>query len=116
MLVHHVYLSLTVLQGVPYDYIVGQENTALQHAPAVIQKALGRMIWAGRHHAKDTDFVPYNEVLALGYLQDGEIGVSVPSSVQQHSVELLLQSSGFWHCGLATTKTMLLSFACTSSY
>lgn len=62
----------------PYNYIVGQENTALEDAPAVIKNALGRMTWAGRHYANGADFVPYNEVLALGYFEGGKIGVSVP--------------------------------------
>lgn len=60
-----------------YNYIVGQENTALEDAPAVVKNALGRMTWAGRHHANGAKFVDYNEVLALGYFEGGKIGVSV---------------------------------------
>ncbi|KAK4695373.1 hypothetical protein P7C71_g2375, partial [Lecanoromycetidae sp. Uapishka_2] len=60
--------------GMLYKYVVSQDNTALKDAPAVIQNALGRMTWAGRHHANGADFLPYNEVLALGYFEQGKIG------------------------------------------
>jgi len=64
----------------PYKFIVAQGcSTALESAPAVIKNALGRMTWAGRHHAQGAHFEPYNEVLALGYFEESKIGVSGPS-------------------------------------
>ena len=62
----------------PYDYVVGHDNsTSLADAPAGIKEAVRRMTWAAKRTVTDEDFVNFNEVLAIGYLETMKMNVRV---------------------------------------
>lgn len=70
--------------GMPYNYVVGHDNsTSLADAPEGIKEAVRRMTWAAKRAVSGDDFVDFNEVLAIGYLEtmkmnyhdDGEISL-----------------------------------------
>ena len=78
-----LYLALRVLQlylhsvqGMPYNYVVGHDNsTSLADAPEVIKEAVRRMTWAAKRAVSDDEFVDFNEVLAIGYLETMKMNV-----------------------------------------
>lgn len=61
--------------GAPYKFVVRQNTTAFTDAPEVILKALKRMTWAGSEAADKyhESFTPFNELLAIGYMEDSKI-------------------------------------------
>ena len=64
----------------PYNYVVGHDNsTSLADAPEAIKEAVRRMTWAAKRIVPGGDFVDFNEVLAVGYLEAMKMGVRVPS-------------------------------------
>lgn len=71
---------LHLAQGLPYDYVVGHDNsTSLADAPEAIKEAVRRMTWAAKRIVPGGDFLNFNEVLAVGYLEAMKMGVRVPS-------------------------------------
>ena len=60
-------LSYLPAQGVPYNYVVGHDNsTRLVHAPEGSKEAVRRMTLAAKRIVAEEDFVNFNEVLAVG--------------------------------------------------
>ncbi|KAJ5177083.1 uncharacterized protein N7482_002960 [Penicillium canariense] len=62
--------------GMPYKYVVSVDSRAFSGAPPVILAALGRLSWATEKaviNAGD-DYLPPNELLALGYFEGMKIG------------------------------------------
>jgi len=59
----------------PYKYIVSQLSEAFASAPPMIMNALSRLTWAGQHSVVGDSWKPFNEMLVLGYLESGKIGV-----------------------------------------
>lgn len=69
------------------------ESTGFDEAPDIILKAVQRLSWFGRQAVKNaaavmetvpaeerilpTEFVPFNECLALGYFSDSMISVGI---------------------------------------
>lgn len=53
-------------------------SKGFDEAPPAILKALKRLTWAGEHAVSNqlATFVPFNELLSIGYFEDTEIGVS----------------------------------------
>ncbi|KAG9228506.1 hypothetical protein BJ875DRAFT_477330 [Amylocarpus encephaloides] len=71
--------------GAPYKYGVAQMSKGFNQSPPVILKALHRLTWASKHALEDDGhaqsalnaqaaFVPFNELLTLGYFEDSDIG------------------------------------------
>ena len=62
----------------PYDYVVGHDNsTSLADAPEGIKEAVRRMTWAAKRTVPVEDFVDFNEVLVIGYLETMKMNVRV---------------------------------------
>lgn len=81
--------------GAPYKFGVTVESVGFDQAPDCILRALQRLRWAGRHAVQATanllgadsqlreyshadisvDFVEFNELLALGYMENDCINV-----------------------------------------
>ena len=63
--------------GNPYKYVVGHAaSTSFKDAPKPILEAVRRLTWAGKHVVpRDDTFMPFNELLAVGYFEDGSMGV-----------------------------------------
>ena len=71
-------LYLHLSQGLPYNYVVGHDNsTSLADAPAGIKEAVRRMTWAAKRNIPDTDFINFNEVLAIGYFENMKMNVRI---------------------------------------
>ena len=67
---------LHLAQGMPYNYVVGHDNsTSLADAPEGIKEAVRRMTWAAKRAVADEDFVAFNEVLAIGYFETMKMNV-----------------------------------------
>ncbi|KAL8926184.1 MAG: hypothetical protein Q9208_003087 [Pyrenodesmia sp. 3 TL-2023] len=60
--------------GLPYKYSANVPSTPFAEAPKLVTDALNRMIWAGTKASEDEPMLPLNEVLALGYYKDQQIG------------------------------------------
>ncbi|KFY32355.1 hypothetical protein V493_00282 [Pseudogymnoascus sp. VKM F-4281 (FW-2241)] len=62
--------------GAPYKFVVAQSSRGFSEAPIVIIKALKRLTWAGEQTLTDAgeSFQPFNELLSVGYFEDGSIG------------------------------------------
>lgn len=58
----------------PYKYVVSVASKAFSEADPVILRALGRLTWA-TENALGSDYLPPNELLALGYFEAMKIGV-----------------------------------------
>ena len=60
----------------PYNYVVGHDNsTSLAEAPKAIKEAVRRMTWAAKRIVPDKEFVGFNELLAIGYLESMKMNV-----------------------------------------
>lgn len=60
----------------PYNYVVGHDNsTSLANAPEAIKEAVRRMTWAAKRIVPDKEFVNFNELLAIGYLESMKMNV-----------------------------------------
>jgi hypothetical protein len=64
----------------PYKYVVAQLSKSFANAPPVIMRALARLTWAGQECVNNGSFMPFNELLALGYFEKGAIGVCLLTS------------------------------------
>ena len=61
----------------PYNYVVGHDNsTSLADAPEAIKEAMCRMTWAAKRIVPDKEFIDFNELLAIGYLETMRMNVS----------------------------------------
>ncbi|KAJ5908332.1 Oxoglutarate/iron-dependent dioxygenase [Penicillium taxi] len=62
--------------GMPYKYVVAVKSKGFDEAPDVILHSLGRLTWATEQALATTgdEFLPPNELLLLGYLEDMKIG------------------------------------------
>ncbi|ROT34664.1 hypothetical protein SODALDRAFT_285960 [Sodiomyces alkalinus F11] len=66
--------------GAPYKFVVNVLSKSFEEAPDAILKALMRLRWAGRESVRcttqslATDFVEFNELLSLGYMEGDRIG------------------------------------------
>lgn len=65
----------------PYKFIVSVDSLPFSSAPPVIRSALGRLVWAAQNTVKSAEFQQLNELLAVGYFEDMEMGVSSYSFV-----------------------------------
>ena len=63
-------------QGIPYKYVAAVSAKAFAEAPSLILKALHRLTWAGQQCTSQQEFRKFNELLAVGYMQDQKMGVS----------------------------------------
>lgn len=62
----------------PYNYVVGHDNsTSMADAPVGIKEAVRRMTWAAKRNIADSDFINFNEVLAIGYFETMKMGVRI---------------------------------------
>ena len=62
----------------PYNYVVGHDNsTSLADAPEPIKEAVRRMTWAAKRVVPDKQFVAFNELLAIGYLETMKMNVRI---------------------------------------
>ncbi|KAM0282259.1 hypothetical protein ACHAQH_003123 [Verticillium albo-atrum] len=76
--------------GAPYKFVVAVNSTSFKDAPPYVMQALMRMQWAGRKsvqasndafeeelatrsHLMDREFVDFNELLTIGYMEDDAI-------------------------------------------
>ena len=66
--------------GLPYDYDVKTDDTAFKDAPMLILDALQRLSWAGKYAVGD-DCKEFNEILAVGYFEEGKMDVSTSTSM-----------------------------------
>ena len=72
-------MSLMLSQGAPYKYGVPQASKSFADAPSVIIKTVKRLTWAAElalSSSKFEKFVPFNELLSIGYFENTHIGVS----------------------------------------
>ncbi|RAK94083.1 hypothetical protein BO79DRAFT_233923 [Aspergillus costaricaensis CBS 115574] len=62
--------------GMPYKYVVSVSSKSFKEACPPILRAMGRLTWASKqaHLAAGDTFLPPNEMLLLGYLEDMRIG------------------------------------------
>ena len=67
-----------MFQGLPYKYILAVETRPFQDAPDALLKALQRLRWAGKHVGQSEE-EQFNEILAVGYYEQGKMGVSTIS-------------------------------------
>ncbi len=63
----------------PYKYIVAVDSKPFSEAPDLILNVLHRLQWAAgqTHAADDGSFTGFNELLAVGYLEEQKMGVSI---------------------------------------
>lgn len=66
-----------MLKGAPYKFAVKQESRGFDQAPEIILNAVNRLTWAGQQAVGD-DFTGFNELLAVGYFETGEMNVRIP--------------------------------------
>ncbi|KAK2032947.1 hypothetical protein LX32DRAFT_660923 [Colletotrichum zoysiae] len=62
--------------GAPYKFAVNVHSRPFSEAPDSLIGALKRMQWAGRTSVdmtNDTDFVDFNELLSIGYMEEDKI-------------------------------------------
>ncbi|MCJ1307612.1 hypothetical protein MMC25_001259 [Agyrium rufum] len=59
--------------GFPYKYIVNVDCKGFKDASLPILQALQRLTWAGKSAVQSENFRPFNELLAVGYLQGGKM-------------------------------------------
>lgn len=59
----------------PYKYIAAQLSESFKTVPQGVMKAFARLIWAGEQSDTDGSHKPFNELLMLGYMESGAIGV-----------------------------------------
>lgn len=73
MMTNHYYLNF----GAPYKFVAPVDSLPFSDAPDVILNSLMRMRWAGQETVSQPgEFVPFNELMAVGYFEDGAMGVS----------------------------------------
>ncbi|MCJ1400048.1 hypothetical protein MMC11_003251 [Xylographa trunciseda] len=60
--------------GMPYKYVVAVDSKGFNEAPAPIIDALKSLEWAARQSVHDNTFKSFNELLAVGYFEDGKMG------------------------------------------
>ena len=60
----------------PYSYVAAADSAPFSEAPLPIMEALSRLTWAGNVIAGQ-HYPPRNELLAVGYMEDQKMGVSV---------------------------------------
>ena len=89
----------------PYNYVVGHDNsTKLEDAPEPIKEAVHRMTWAAKRIVPEEDFVAFNELLAIGYLEAMRMGVrAIFQSQITRAIFSLMTCSG-----TTTAKTLLV--------
>jgi len=60
----------------PYEYVVDVEQNAFRDAPPAILTALHRCEWAAQQSLGQGTYQPFNELLVIGYFENGKMGVS----------------------------------------
>ena len=60
----------------PYKYVVEVDSKSFGGAPQPILDALQRLTWAGKRTVGDGTFREFNELLAVGYFEEGKMDVS----------------------------------------
>lgn len=70
----------------PYKYLVAVNSKSFSEAPPFIMNGVNKLTWAGQHTVRTLNNMPNtekphkymncNELLALGYLEQGSINVS----------------------------------------
>lgn len=80
-----------LMQGAPYKFAVAVDSDSFESAPAVVMKLYHRLNWAGHmavlatkgsldkvsrpHKMSSEDFLPFNEMLVIGYMKKDRIMV-----------------------------------------
>lgn len=78
----------------PYKYVVAVDSKGFDEAPHEILSALGRLTWATQQAASGTgdEYLPPNELLAIGYFESMKMGVSLHFHPQRRRlIHILLQ-------------------------
>ncbi|MCJ1389057.1 hypothetical protein MMC18_001911 [Xylographa bjoerkii] len=60
--------------GMPYKYVVAVDSKGFSEAPPPIIHALKGLEWAAHKSVQDKTFKAFNELLAVGYFEDGKMG------------------------------------------
>ncbi|MCJ1286510.1 hypothetical protein MMC26_005856 [Xylographa opegraphella] len=60
--------------GMPYKYVVAVDSKAFSEAPAPIISALKQLQLAAKVSVHDGSFTSFNELLAVGYFEEGKMG------------------------------------------
>ncbi|MCJ1383484.1 hypothetical protein MMC17_006598 [Xylographa soralifera] len=60
--------------GMPYKYIVAVDSKGFNEAPAPVISALKRLEWGAKASVRDGSFLSFNELLAVGYFEEGKMG------------------------------------------
>ena len=60
----------------PYKYVVSVNSKGFRDAPSIIPKIVNRLLWAGKKVVNNGTFKNFNELLAIGYFEKQDIGVS----------------------------------------
>ena len=63
------------LQGMPYKYVVAVDSKGFNEAPPPIINALKRLELSAKASVYDGSFTSFNELLAVGYFEEGKMGV-----------------------------------------
>ena len=82
--------------GLPYKYIVGVDCKGFSTAPKAIIAALQRLSWAG-NRAVSGDCKEFNELLAVGYFDQGKMDVSFRFPTSFHAYILTNSFSIQYH-------------------
>ena len=61
----------------PYNYIAAADSAPFSEAPKAIMECLNRLTWAGNVAVKGKEYLPRNELLAVGYMETQKMNVSV---------------------------------------
>lgn len=77
----------------PYKYVVDVNSKPFAEAPTPVLNALHRLTWAGQKTVNDGTFLPFNELLTLGYFEQQKIGVSKLKQHSSSSISVLTLSS-----------------------
>ena len=60
----------------PYKYVVAVDSKGFNEAPAPIINAVKRLEIAAKASIRYGSFTSFNELLAVGYFEEGKMGVS----------------------------------------
>jgi hypothetical protein len=61
----------------PYKYVVATETKAFRDSPPALMTTIHRLNWAARQAVEN--FEAFNEILSVGYFEQGKMGVSTAS-------------------------------------
>ena len=96
----------------PYNYVVGHDNsTSLAQAPQAIKEAVRRMTWAAKRIVAEEDFMSFNELLAIGYLETMKMSVRTLFRLPVYLCYSLANTSQFHDDGEISVGPTVVSFS-----